>query len=115
MATVAYCLLIFFALIGVVAGVYLLVMLLARPKARGRFVVVIPPETPEDDVAALLCAARLRVGLMGDLCRSEVVALDCGMDERGRLRCEALCREMDYTLLLKPEQLPEYLAMNNEQ
>ena len=113
MAIAAYCLLIFFALLGVVAGVYLLMMLFARPKAKGRFLVVVPPQAREDEVATLLCAARLRVGLMGDVCRSEVIALDCGMSERCRLQCEGLCREMDHILLLKSEQLLEHLTIDN--
>lgn len=115
MAAAAYCLLIVFVLMGVVAGVYLLMMLLSRPKAKGRFLVVIPAQAREADVAALLCAARLRLGLMGDLCRGEVIALDCGMDEPCRLRCEALCRELDHTTLLGPEQLVEHITMNNGQ
>ena len=111
MAIAAYCLLVFFALLGVVAGVYLLMMLFTRPK--GRFVVVVPPQAREDEVASLLCAARLRVGLMGDVCCSDVIALDCGMGERCRLQCEGLCREMDHILLLKPEQLLEQLTVDS--
>ena len=100
-----YALLIFFVLLGVVAGVYLLMMLALRPKARGRFVVVIPSQSSQADVAALLCAARLRVGLMGDLARSEVIALDCGMPGKAREECESLCRELDHTALVRPEEL----------
>ena len=115
MAIFAYCLVVFFTLMGVVAGIYLLMMLLARPKAKGRFIVAIPPGVREDDVATLLCAARLRMGLMGDLCRSSVIALDCGMSEHCRLQCESLCRELDHTLLLEPEQLLEHLTMDDLQ
>ena len=104
---IIYVLLIFFVLLGVVAGIYLLMMLVLRPKATGRYVVVIPPQSTQADVAALLCAARLRVGLMGDLVRSEVLALDCGMPERARRECEALCRELDHTALVRPEELAE--------
>ena len=104
---VIYALLIFFVLLGVVAGIYLLMMRLLRPQARGRFVVVIPPHSSQADVAALLCAARLRVGFMGDLARSEVIALDCGMPEKARGECEALCRELDHTALVRPEDLAE--------
>ncbi|MCL2495292.1 MAG: hypothetical protein FWE98_06515 [Oscillospiraceae bacterium] len=102
---VVYAMLILFVLLGVVAGVYLLMMLLLRPKAPGRFVVVIPSKSSQADVAALLCAARLRAGLMGDLARSEVIALDCGMPEPARAACEALCRELDHTALVRPEDL----------
>ena len=104
---VIYILLVFFVLLGVVAGIYLLMMLLLRPKAAGRFVVVIPAQSSRADVASLLCAARLRVGLMGDLARSEVIALDCGMPETAREACEALCRELDHTALVRPEALAE--------
>ena len=104
---VIYILLIFFVLLGVVAGIYLLMTLLLRPKAQGRFVVVIPSRSSQADVAALLCAARLRVGLMGDLTRSEVIALDCGMPEKTREACESLCRELDHTALVRPAELAE--------
>jgi len=104
-----YILLVLFVLLGVVSGIYLLMMLILRPKAPGRFVVIIPPQSTQADVAALLCAARLRVGLMGDLARSEVIALDGGMPERARLECEALCRELDHTALLRPEELLDKL------
>jgi hypothetical protein len=104
---VVYALLIFFVLLGVVSGIYLLMLFLLRPKARGRFVVIIPPASSQADVAALLCAARLRVGLMGDLARSEVIALDCGMPEKTRGECEALCRELDHTALVRPAELAE--------
>ncbi|MDR2687327.1 MAG: hypothetical protein LBB75_06200 [Oscillospiraceae bacterium] len=108
--TVIYVLLIFFVLLGVVAGIYLLMMLLLRPRAQGRFVVVIPSRSSQADVAALLCAARLRVGLMGDLTRSEVIALDCGMPEKNREECECLCRELDHTALVRPEELAEKIV-----
>ena len=106
---IVYLLLIFFVLVGVVSGVYILMMLILRPKAQGRFVVVIPPQSSAADVAALLCAARLRLGLMGDLARSEVIALDSGMRSQARAECEALCRELDHTALVRPEELMEKL------
>jgi len=106
---IVYILLIFFVLAGVVSSVYVLMMLIMRPKAPGRFVVVIPPQSTKADVAALLCAARLRLGLMGDLARSEVIALDRGMPEHSREECEALCRELDHTALVRPEELMEKL------
>ena len=106
---IVYILLIFFVLVGVVSSVYILMMLILRPKAPGRFVVVIPPQSSRADVAALLCAARLRLGLMGDLARSEVIALDRGMGSEARRECEALCRELDHTALVRPEELMEKL------
>ena len=106
---IVYILLIFFVLVGVVSSVYILMMLILRPKAPCRFVVVIPPQSSRADVAALLCAARLRVGLMGDLARSEVIALDSGMRSQARLECEELCRELDHTALVRPEELMEKL------
>ncbi|MCL2300729.1 MAG: hypothetical protein FWC27_11370 [Firmicutes bacterium] len=108
-----YVLLIFFVLVGVVSSLYVLMMLILRPKAPGRFVVVFPPQSGKADVAALLCAARLRVGLMGDLARSEVIALDGGMPEQARAACEALCRELDHTALLRPEELLAKLTVDN--
>ena len=107
---IIYILLIFFVLLGVVSGIYLLMMLILRPKASGRFVVVIPPQSSQADTASLLCAARLRLGLLGDIARSEVLALDCGMPERTRLACEALCRELDHTALVRPEDLAEKIC-----
>jgi len=109
---IIYILLVFFVLLGVVSGIYLLMMLILRPKALGRFVVVIPPQSSQADIAALLCAARLRVGLMGDLARSEVIALDSGLPERARQECEALCRELDHTALVRPEELVEKIQQN---
>jgi len=111
---IIYVLLIFFVLVGVVSSIYLLMMLILHPKATGRFVVVIPPQASQADVAALLCAARLRVGLMGDLARSEVLALDCGMPKRTREECEALCRELDRTALVRPEELLSKLTVAEE-
>ena len=113
--TVIYCLLFCFVLLGVISGAYLLMMLFQGRKAKGRFIVVIPSRAGEADVASLLCAARLRLGLMGDIARSEVIALDCGMAGPVRGQCEALCRELDRTRLVRPEELLTELAMNNEQ
>ena len=112
---IVYAFLVVFMLIGIVASIYILMMLVLRPKAVGRFVVVIPPETCEPEVATLLCAARLRVGLMGDLVRGDIIALDCGMSGHCRLQCEALCRELDHTALVRPEELLEYLTVGNGQ
>ncbi|MDR2753951.1 MAG: hypothetical protein LBB50_06560 [Oscillospiraceae bacterium] len=102
---IVYCLLVVLVLAGIVSSLYLLLLLALRPKAIGRLVVVIPPAAAEADIAGLLCAARLRLGLMGDLCRAEVIALDCGMPKQSRAQCEALCRELDHTALLTPEEL----------
>ena len=110
LSAIAYALLTVFMLIGVVAGIYIVMMLVMRPKAVGRFVVIIPPSANEADVASLLCAARLRVGLMGDIARGDIIALDCGMSEQCRLQCEALCRELDHTMLLRPEDLLKELT-----
>jgi len=99
---IVYAFLVVFMLIGIVASIYILMMLVLRPKAVGRFVVVIPPHACESEVATLLCAARLRVGLMGDIVRGDIVALDCGMSEQCRLQCAALCRELDHTTLVNP-------------
>jgi len=110
---IIYTLMVFFVLLGVVSGVYILMMLILRPKARGRFVVVIPPQSSPADVASLLCAARLRLGLMGDLARSEVIALDSGMAEHARAECEALCRELDHTALVRPEELLAKLTVDS--
>jgi len=106
---IVYVLLVFFVLVGVVSSVYILMMLVLRPKAPGRFVVIIPAQSAKADVAALLCAVRLRLGLMGDLARGEVIALDLGMPENARKDCEALCRELDHTALVRPEELMEKL------
>jgi len=111
---IVYTLLIFFVLAGVVSCVYILMMLILRPKAPCRFVVVIPPQSSQADVAALLCAARLRVGLMGDLARSEVIALDSGMPEQVREECEALCRDLDHTALVRPEELIAKLTIGSD-
>lgn len=108
--TIIYLLLIFFVLLGVVSGIYLLMMRILRPKAPGRFVVIIPPQASQADAAALLCAARLRLGLMGDLVHSEVLALDCGMPAQARLECEELCRSLERTALVKPEELAEKIT-----
>ena len=108
-----YILLVLFVLLGVVSGIYLLLMLILRPKAPGRFVVIIPPQSTQTDVAALLCAARLRLGLMGDLARSEVIALDGGLSERVRGECEDLCRGLDRTALVRPEELLDKLRIEN--
>ncbi|MDR1927574.1 MAG: hypothetical protein LBQ33_02925 [Oscillospiraceae bacterium] len=109
-----YGILIFFVLVGIVASIYTVMMRLVRPGALGRFVVVIPPKASEEEVASLICAARLRVGLMGDISRSEVVAIDCGMTQRCRLQCEAMCRELDHTKVLAPEEFLKQLTMHSE-
>ena len=110
---IVYAFLVVFMLIGIVASIYILMMLVLHPKAVGRFVVVIPPQACEAEVATLLCAARLRVGLMGDLVRGDIVALDCGMSAHCCLQCEALCRELDHTALVRPDELLEELTIHN--
>ena len=102
LSSIAYGLLAMFALTGVVAAIYLGMVLVMRPRGAGRFVVVIPAHASEADFAAHLCAARLRAGLVGG---GEVIALDCGMGEQCRLQCEALCQGLERTKLLKPEEL----------
>jgi len=114
LVAIAYALLTIFMLIGIVAGIYVVMMLVMRPKAAGRFVVIIPSQACDAEIAALLCAARLRMGLMGDIARGDIVALDCGMEEQCRLQCEALCRELDRTKLLKPEELLRELTVDSE-
>jgi hypothetical protein len=103
---------IFFMLVGVVASIYVLMMRILRPKAVGRFVVVIPATATSEDVASLLYAARLRVGLMGDIQHGSIIALDCGMNERQRIQCEALCAELDHTVLVNLRELPKELGVN---
>jgi len=114
LAAIAYALLTVFMLAGIVAGIYVVMMLVMRPKAAGRFIVVIPSQACDAEIAALLCAARLRMGLMGDIARGDVIALDCGMNEQCRLQCEALCRELDRTRLLKPEEFIEEFTQKHE-
>ncbi|MDR1464517.1 MAG: hypothetical protein LBJ11_04375 [Oscillospiraceae bacterium] len=103
--TVIYGLLILFVLIGVVASVYFLMIRALHPKAQGRFVVVIPGDADQSEIASLVCAARLRMGILGDISRSEVIALDCGMSTEKRRQCEELCRELDHTYLCRPDDL----------
>jgi len=114
LSAVIYCLLVFFVLLGVISGAYLLMMLFQRRRAKGRFIVVIPSCAGEANVASLLCAARLRLGLMGDIARSDVIALDCGMAGPVRGQCEALCRELDHTRLVRPEELLEQLECESQ-
>ncbi len=106
---IVYGLLLIFGLLGVIASVYMLMTLLRRTRAVGRFVVVIPCGAAEKEVASLLCAARLRMGLLGDIARGEVIALDCGLPDGVRQQCEALCREMDHIRLCRPEELAAQL------
>jgi hypothetical protein len=110
---ILYGLLIFFLLLGIVASVYLLMMRLLHPRAAGRFVVVIPGGADEEDMASLLCAARMRLGLLGDVARSEVIALDCGLPAASRRQCEALCREMEQIRLCTPRELLDALNFGN--
>ncbi|MDR2524682.1 MAG: hypothetical protein LBC83_00585 [Oscillospiraceae bacterium] len=105
-----YGFLIFSMLLGIIAAVYLLMMRLLRPKAPGRFIVVIPGGATGTDLASLVCAARMRLGLLGDIARSEVIALDCGLPEASRRQCEALCHEMDHVRICSPEELLEHLT-----
>jgi hypothetical protein len=70
----------------------------------GHFLVVIPPASTKADIASTLCAARLRVGLLGDIVKREIIALDCGMPEQQRQLCAALCREFDHVSLLTPTE-----------
>ena len=102
--TIIYCVLFLFALIGVIASIYVIMLLIMRPKAAGYSIVVIPPMSTKSDVASLICAARLRLGLMGDIAHREVIALDCGMPEHKRQQCLALCHELDHISLLTPEE-----------
>ena len=99
-----YCALVLFALLGVVAFIYLLVLLFSRPRACGHFVVVIPPMSTAGEVASLICAARLRMGLLGDIAQNEVVALDCGLSEGSRKQCDAMCRRLDHVSLQTPAE-----------
>ncbi len=110
---IVYSLLVIFVLAGVIACVYLLMMRITKSKVPGRFIVVLPPQTTPSNVSALLCAARLRMGLMGDLVRSEVIALDAGLPEQVRTECVDLCRELDHVALVKPEDLLEKLRIDN--
>jgi len=102
-SAIMYALLMIFTLLGVVAAIAIVMIFVMRPRGAGRFVVVIPAQATEADFAARLCAARLRVGLLG--VRGDIIALDCGMNEQSRLQCEALCQGLDHTKLLKPEEL----------
>jgi hypothetical protein len=110
LSVIVYGFLIIFELTGIVAAIYILMLLILRPRAVGRFAVIIPPLAEDVDVANLLCAARLRVGLLGDVCRSEVILLDCGMSEHRRAQCETLCHALDRTSLLRPEEFLAYLG-----
>jgi len=93
-----------FVLIGVVGSVYALLLLMTRPKSSGHFLVVIPNMSSESDVASLLCAARLRVGILGEFAHSDIIALDCGLSERRRLQCDLLCAKLEHTSLLTAEE-----------
>ena len=114
MLALAYALLTLFVLIGIVAVIYMAVTLLMRQRGPGRFVVVLPSHVCEADIASRLCAARLRVGLMGGIAQSDIIALDCGMGEQVRLQCEALCQGLDHTMLLTPEEFMNELMKSNE-
>ena len=112
LSSIAYGLLAIFTLMGVVATIFLVMMLIMRPRAPGRLVVVIPTHAREADIAARLCSARLRMGLLGGVAQGDIIALDCGMSENCRLQCEALCQGLDHTVLLRPEELLHELTSN---
>jgi len=114
LSSLAYALLILFALFGVVAAIYAVMLFVTRPRGPGRLVVVIPLEACQADIAAQLCAAQLRAGLLGGIAQGDVIALDCGMDEQCHLQCQALCEGLQRTVLLKPEQLLGELGFHEQ-
>ena len=103
----------FFALIGLIALIYYTALRSMRLHADNAYIVVLPARVGMHDIAGQLYAEKLRMTFWGDGAAGKVVALDCGMEERCRTQCEALCRELDHTVLLCPEELVPYVAKHH--
>lgn len=109
METIVYSILMMFVLIGVISTIYYVSMRLMCKKAIGKYVIVIPVNAELRDVAGSLCAANLRINLLGDTCRGRVIAVDCGMDESEKSICYDMCREESGMYICTPEELPALL------
>ena len=97
-----------FVLLGVVSVSYYIMLRILHPKSAGRYIIVIPADGDKQDVASLMYAEKMRVGLLGD--KGCVVALDCGMDERERALCEKMCKDSEGLYICTPDMLSELIC-----
>ncbi len=103
---IVYGILTVFIFIGLVSTACFILLRLLHPKNAGKYVLLITAGANAEDIEGLLCAAKMRITLMGDCCRGRVIAVDCGLKTRERLLCEDLCRGCGDICLCYPEDLP---------
>ena len=91
--------------IGLISLMYYIAIRVLYARGEERYYVVIPASADLEDVAGLLYAAQLRLNLFGGCGKGRIVALDCGMAEEERTRCENLSRACVDLYVCKPEEL----------
>ncbi len=95
-------LLVFF---GLIALAYYIILRILRPKKGGKYAVLIAADEGSADVADRLCSEFMRLELLGELSNGCVVAIDCGMTNEERRRCEEFCRETKNVFVCCPDEL----------
>lgn len=81
-----------FVFIGIVSVLYRVMIAFLHPKKSGEYMLVISLNDKIDDPTSLIYAARLRMDLFGEYGKCRIFAVDDGMSESERKKCETLCR-----------------------
>ncbi|MBQ5823430.1 MAG: hypothetical protein IIW48_01330 [Clostridia bacterium] len=93
--------------ICVMTAVYMLCVGAVSPGASGTAVVVLRCGNA-DECVRLLYSAHLRAQLFAGFAAAEVVAVDAGMTDEQRRRCEELCRSYSSIKIISHDELSTF-------
>lgn len=98
----------FLAAVGLSSLAWMAAELLCWRESPVRAVIVLPLRGEGeglDEAMYAACGLRPQLG-----CCTSVVLADCGLDEEGKARAEALCRANRWVTVLLPSQLEEFIT-----
>ncbi len=93
--------------ICVIAAVYMLCVRIVSPGANGKIVVLLGCGSADESVR-LLYSAHLRAQLFAGCCKVGVIAVDTGMTDEQRRRCDELCRSYRNIKIISHNELSTY-------
>ena len=91
----------------IVVSVYMLCVGVVSPRACDKIVVLLRCGSV-DECVRLLYSAHLRAQLFAGFRAVDVVAVDIGMTDEQRRRCEELCRSYRNIKIILPDELSTY-------
>ncbi len=100
---------VFLIILGTVAVCYVFMLKLLLPKSSGRYYIVIPFDSGCSDVRKNAYGMRIKLNLLGDENRAQIVVLDKGIGEDEKKDVSEICTEKNGIFIVENEKIGEFL------